>query len=156
MEPSPKDQKYLRWANEGAKIFATCAKRQYMAIIVDRHGYVAGVGYNGVPSGFTHCIDGGCPRLNANSEPGTDYDNCLSIHAETNAMLNASSRDSMQGATLYVNGPPCFSCAKLVVNSGVERLVYTTDPNYVYHGLTKVEDLFKNAGVAMVHVTLEQ
>jgi dCMP deaminase len=151
-----KDHKYLSWARTGASLFATCGKRQYMAIIVDRNGYVVGVGYNGVPPGFTHCIDGGCPRFKEGSAPGSSYDNCLSNHAEANAIMNAFTRDSMRGGTLYINGEPCFTCAKLICNTGISRLVYTSDPTYVYDGWQTAEDLLNNAGVQTIYIPMEE
>lgn len=61
-----------------ASTFSTCGKRQYGAILVDDSGHVVGIGYNGGPSGFEHCKDGGCPRLQLNSPNGSSYDNCFS------------------------------------------------------------------------------
>ena len=155
LRPSEKDIKYLSWVVQGAKIFSTCGKRQYMAMIVDQHGYVVGVGYNGTPVGFTHCIDGGCPRLNADSDPGSSYDNCLANHAEQNAIMNAFTRDSMRHGTIYVNGEPCFTCAKLLANTGIECLVYTSDPEYVYEGWPKVDEFLRDAGMMRRYIPME-
>lgn len=126
-----------------------------MAMILDENGYVVGVGYNGAPSGLTHCIDGGCPRLNQGSAPGSSYDNCVSVHAEINALVNTSSRDSRMGGTLYVNGEPCYSCAKAVANSGISEVVYTSDPDYVYQDFKKVEDLFEAMDIRLSRVPWE-
>ena len=153
---TPKDKKYLRWAQEGARIFSTCGKRQYMAIIVDDAGYVVGVGYNGVPPAFQHCIDGGCPRFKRDSIPGSNYDDCLSNHAEQNAMINTNGRDAMRGGTMYINGEPCFGCAKLICNTGLERLVYTSDPEYVYPAWANAEELLERAGISLVHIPSEE
>lgn len=149
MEEDDKDIKYLKWALEGAGIFSTCGKRQHMAIILDEMGFVAGVGYNGVPSGFTHCIDGGCPRLSANSEPGSSYEDCLAIHAEQNAIMNATSRVSRLYGTMYVTGEPCFTCAKLICNSGVYRVVIAKDSDYEYIDFKKVQKLFEEADIEL-------
>lgn len=119
---------FMAWCNVGAQIFSTCAKRQYMAILVDKRNHVVGTGYNGGPSGAMHCKDGGCPRLFEGSAPGSSYDNCVSTHAEANALLHA---DYTAGpVTLYVNGPPCFACAKLIVNSTIRRVIYRRDESY--------------------------
>jgi len=147
-----RDLKFLRWSLAGARIFSTCGKRQHMAIIVDARGFVVGVGYNGVPSGFTHCIDGGCPRLNNASPPGSSYEDCLSNHAEQNALLNSFTRDARTGGTIYVTGEPCFTCAKLITNSGITRVVITQDPSYVYSGFEKVEELFARANIELVSI----
>lgn len=154
-EPTIKDHKYLSWVKTGAKIFSTCAKRQYMAMVVDERGYVAGVGYNGTPSGFKHCIDGWCPRMQEQSTPGSNYDNCLSNHAEANAFINCSDRSAMVNATLYVNGEPCFTCAKLTANTGITRLVYTSDPDYEYPGWEEVKRFLMNASITVVYIPME-
>jgi dCMP deaminase len=122
--------KWLEWTADGAAIFSTCAKRQYMAIILDRHGHVLGTGYNGGPKGSTHCADGGCPRFQQGSPSGSSYDNCIAIHAEQNALLHSDYVQRAEGAVLIVNGPPCFTCAKLMVNGGIETLVALSDDNY--------------------------
>lgn len=125
-------QKELKWLSTcviNSQIFATCGKRQYYAIILDAMGHVAGTGYNGGPKGTVHCVDGGCPRLAEGSAAGSNYDNCIAIHAEQNAFLH-SDYSTIQGGTLFVNGPPCFTCAKLAANSGVKRIVCIRDDAY--------------------------
>lgn len=117
-----RDQLFLDWAEAGAKLFSTCSKGQYMAILVDANGYVVGTGYNGTPSGWKHCVDGGCPRASKDVVGGS-YADCLSVHAEINAFTHADAT-KCRGGTLYVNGLPCWDCAKVIVNSGVKRLVY--------------------------------
>jgi len=114
-----KAAKWLEWAIEGSSIFSTCAKRQYMAVILDRHGHVLGTG-----------SDGGCPRFQQGSAPGSSYDNCVAIHAEQNALLHSDYVQRAEGSVLIVNGPPCFTCAKLMVNGGVEVLVALADDSY--------------------------
>lgn len=128
----PTDRQWLMTCVRSAEIFQTCSRRAYFSIILDENGMVAGTGWNGVPSGQKHCIDGGCPRVSSPSEHGSSYDNCNSIHAEANALLHSdwTNRSNGDGSTLYVNGPPCFSCAKLIANSGVKRIVCLSDDNY--------------------------
>lgn len=125
-----KDVQWMQFCVQNAKIFATCAKRQYFSVIVDDYGHIVGTGYNGGPSGTVHCVDGGCPRLAEGSASGSSYDNCIAIHAEANALLHTDYSARRHGCTLYVNGPPCFTCAKLIVNSGVTRLVCLRDSSY--------------------------
>lgn len=99
-----------------------------MAVLVDDLNNIVGVGYNGGPSGTPHCEDGGCPRLQQGSPSGSNYDNCIAVHAEQNAFLHSDYH--AKATTLYVNGPPCYTCAKLIVNSTVSRLVYIRDESY--------------------------
>lgn len=142
-----KDLKWLRFCAEGAKIFSTCAKMQYMAIIVNANGVIDATGYNGAPAGFEHCIDGGCPRYVNQVPSGTAYDSgpglCYAIHAEINCLIH-SDASKRQGGTLYVNGVPCFGCAKTVANSGVSRLVYLGEA-FEREGASDVYNLFEKA-----------
>lgn len=73
-----KELKYLYQCEMSAKMYSTCGKRQYFAIVLDSNGHIVGTGYNGGPSGTKHCNEGGCPRLAQGSAPGSNYDNCLS------------------------------------------------------------------------------
>ena len=111
-----------------ASIFSTCGKKKYGSILLDDHGFVIGMGYNGAPRGHLHCQDGGCPRFIDQSPSGSNYDNCVAIHAEANALLHSD--HSMHASIIYVNGPPCFGCAKLIANSTVGTLVCKTDKSY--------------------------
>lgn len=147
--PSDKDIKFLRFALSGAQIFSTCAKRQYMAIIVAPNGRVAGVGYNGSPPGIGHCTDGACPRNAEGSESGSDYGNCIAIHAEENAIV-WSDRTMRDGGTLYVGGTPCWQCGKSIAGSGIKRVVYVNDPSYA--DWPRVEGLLEQAGVECLGV----
>jgi dCMP deaminase len=100
---------------------ATCVRRKHGAVIVADRRIVA-TGYNGGPSGYGHCIDGACPRARSDTPMGQDYDNCIAIHAEANALL-FSSPSERRNATLYCTGAPCFGCAKLIANSGIGEVV---------------------------------
>lgn len=124
-----KDHKYLALCEHGAQLFSTCAKRQYFAVVLDQTGRIVGTGYNGAPSGAVHCVDGGCPRLGDASPSGTTYDNCVSNHAEANALMY-SDFTARQGGTIVVNGTPCWGCAKLIAGSGLARLVCFYDHTY--------------------------
>ena len=137
---------------DAAKIFSTCGKRQYAAVITDERNRIVGMGYNGGPSGTKHCEDGGCPRLQEGSKPGSNYDNCIAIHAEQNAFLNSVG----DGKSIYVNGPPCYTCAKIIVNSTCSRVVHVIDPNYTYATDQLVTELFRSTGIKQYAITMEQ
>jgi dCMP deaminase len=146
--------KWMMWVHEGSTIFSTCAKRQYMAAILDDHGHILGTGYNGGPRGTTHCADGGCPRMERGSAPGSNYDDCIAIHAEQNALLHSDYAQRAKGAVLIVNGPPCFTCAKLAVNGGIETLVYLTDDSYAQW--PEVEAFLDRSGVKLMPFTYDE
>lgn len=142
-----KDIKYLQFAAMGARLFSTCSRRQYMAVVVDSEGTVIGTGYNGPPSGMKHCVDGGCPRgLDPNQKSGGSYDNCFANHAEQNALLR-SNRSQRIGGTIYVNGTCCFTCAKLIAGSGIAKLVMLLDDPREW---TESERFLTSAGIQIV------
>lgn len=135
-----------------ARIFSTCAKRQYFAVILAPNNRVAGIGYNGAPPGMGHCVDGHCPRLHEDSANGSAYDNCISQHAEAGALL-WSDNSLRQGGTLIVNGPPCMGCAKLIASSGIRRLVYYPDNSYI--NWDTVRNFLHSAGVLTLSISKE-
>lgn len=105
---------------------STCTRRQVGAVVV-KNNRVIGQGYNGVASGKTHCMDGGCPRGQMSvheAPPGSDYNQfpCFAIHAEHNAILQAG-LSFCAGATLYVTSEPCQQCTNLIEHAGIERIV---------------------------------
>jgi dCMP deaminase len=102
-----------------------CTLRQVGAVIVDPHQRVVSTGYNGPPQGFP-VKDGStcsswCPRAQT-GEQTLGYGNCVSIHAEMNAIAFADRR-SYEGGTLYVTSTICWDCAKVVANSGIARVL---------------------------------
>lgn len=110
-------------------MFSTCSRRQYMALIYGARGEQLSSGYNGAPPGIRHCTEGGCPRAQADVAPGSPYGDCIANHAEENAIKFADF-SRLSAASLYVNGPPCWQCAKLIAGSGIRRVVYLVDPSY--------------------------
>lgn len=114
------DRYFLNIARETARR-SNCLRRQYGAVIV-RKRRIRSTGYNGPPAGHPHCDEGACPRARSEAVSGWGHDNCIAIHAEANAILYCSPEER-DGATLYITGVPCFSCAKLVANSGIAEVV---------------------------------
>ncbi len=114
------DEYFLALAAQTASR-SNCSRRKVGAVIVqDRR--IRSTGYNGPPSGYGHCDAGACPRAAARPAMGRAYDDCVAIHAEANALLFADHGDR-EGATLYSTAAPCFTCAKLIANSGVTEVV---------------------------------
>ncbi len=118
----------------------TCIRRRYGAVIVNRDQIIS-TGYVGAPRGRKNCSDlGYCIRNQLNIPRGERYELCRSVHAEMNAIINAS-RDQMIGATLYLcgrevstgeyikNSSCCALCKRLIINSGIERVVIRDDEN---------------------------
>ena len=109
------DEKYLRMA----KIWATnsyCKRRQVGALLV-KDNMIISDGYNGTPSGFENV----CEDENGVTKPYV-------LHAEANAITKvARSGNSAAGATLYVTASPCMECSKLIIQSGISRVVYADE-----------------------------
>lgn len=101
------------------------ANRKIGALIVKNKRIIT-TGYNGAPSGFPSCVERGeCLRRKRNIPSGTQHEFCYAIHAEQNAIVQAAKLGvSIEGATLYCTHQPCVICAKLIVNSGIVRVVY--------------------------------
>ena len=152
-EIKPHERKWLTACQTLAPLFSTCAKRQYCAVIVAPNKRLVGFGYNGSPSGMDHCTDGACPRLHENAASGSNYDTCISQHAEAGALL-WSDVSMRQGATLIVNGPPCMGCAKLIASSGVTRVVCLSDNQY--EQWQSVSEFLSKTGVDVVVVSPDQ
>lgn len=131
-----------------ANTFSTCAKKKYAALLVDEYNHIVGSGYNGGPRSFVHCEEGGCPRLVEQSESGSNYDNCIAVHAEQNAFLHSDY--SSKPVKLYVNGPPCFTCAKLIANSTVKQVYYVSDKSYGNWNM--IETFLNKAGIETIEV----
>lgn len=108
---------------------STCPRRQVGCVLVDNKNHIVATGYNGVPTGFTHCID--TPCLGAGYPTGERLDLCEAIHAEVNAFLQLRSDDTL---TAYMTVTPCFTCGKMFANSHVKRIVALEE--YV-HGRTR-------------------
>ena len=103
---------------------SSCLRRAVGAVLVkDRR--VLATGYNGVPSGVTHCEVTGCLREKLNVPSGERHELCRGLHAEQNAILQAAFHGvSIREAVLYCTNLPCIICAKMLINAGVRRIVF--------------------------------
>lgn len=106
------DKRYLRMAHIWAEN-SYCIRRKVGALLV-KDGTIISDGFNGTPSGFENI----CEDENNVSKPYV-------LHAEANAITKiARSSQNSDGATLYVTASPCIDCAKLIIQSGIRRVVY--------------------------------
>ena len=129
------DQRYL----EMARIWAQnsyCQRRQVGALVV-KNGMIISDGYNGTPSGFENI----CEDDNNVTKPYV-------LHAEANAITKlARSSNNSEGATIYITASPCIECAKLIIQSGIRRVVYGEK-----YRLTDGVDLLERAGIEVVYL----
>ena len=152
MKRISKQEYYLSIAAQVAKR-STCLRRQYGAVIV-KHDEIVATGYNGAPRGEDNCCDVGTCYREAHGIPhGEQYEKCVAVHAECNAIISAS-RQEMLGATLYLAGrdartqeliatcTPCALCRRFIINAGIERVICRTSPDGFT--VTEVKDWVEN------------
>lgn len=133
------DQRYLRMARIWAEN-SYCQRRRVGALIV-KDKMIISDGYNGTPSGFENI----CEDENGLTKPYV-------LHAEANAITKiARSGNNSDGATLYVTDAPCIECSKLIIQSGIKRVIY--DKQY---RLTDGLELLKRAGIEVTRLSLEE
>ncbi len=103
---------------------STCLRRQVGAVMVKGKNILA-TGYNGTPTGIAHCDQTGCLRQKLNVPSGERHELCRGLHAEQNAIIQAAKHGvNIAGSTLYCTNSPCIICSKMLINAGVERIVY--------------------------------
>ncbi|ETW75816.1 hypothetical protein HETIRDRAFT_330049 [Heterobasidion irregulare TC 32-1] len=124
-----------------ASMRSNCMKRRVGAILVKNNRIVA-TGYNGTPRGLKNCNEGGCARCNGTS---TLKEDCLCLHAEENALLEAGRDRIGDGAVLYCNTCPCLTCTVKIVQTGVKEVVYS----FSYKVDEASAKIFKEAGVQL-------
>jgi dCMP deaminase len=108
-----------------------CRRAKVGAVLVDTRHRIVGSGYPGTAAGEPGCLDGACPRgllSYADQPPLSAYDNCISVHAEANAILH-SDRALYEGGIIYVTREPCHWCYKMIKAAGISLAVYA-DPQY--------------------------
>ena len=128
------DRRYLEMAEIWARN-SYCKRRQVGALLV-KDNMIISDGYNGTPSGFENvCEENGVTKPYV-------------LHAEANAISKiAKSGNSSAGATLYVTASPCMECAKLIIQSGIKRVVYKDE-----YRLTDGIDLLRRAGIEVERI----
>ena len=132
------DHRYLRMARIWAEN-SYCKRRQVGALIV-KDKMIISDGYNGTPSGFENVCE------------ENDVTKPYVLHAEANAITKiARSSNSSDGATLYVTASPCLECAKLIIQSGIKRVIYSE-----HYRLEDGINLLKRAGIEVTYIDPNQ
>ena len=126
---------------------STCIRRKVGALIVLNKRILA-TGYNGTVSGLTHCVDVGCLRDKMKIPSGERHELCRGLHAEQNALLFAAkSGEDMRGAVLFCTNQPCVVCAKMIIQSGIKKIIYRGN----YPDKLSL-DMFKEAGIELIQM----
>lgn len=132
------DRRYLRMAAVWAEN-SYCKRRQVGALLVKDHMIISD-GYNGTPSGFENV----CEDADGVTKPYV-------LHAEANAITKvAASSNNSRGSTIYVTASPCIECAKLIIQSHMRRVVYSTE-----YRLRDGIELLQRAGIQVDYLPLE-
>jgi dCMP deaminase len=128
---------YLRMASEWATL--SCCKRKKVGALIVKDGTIISDGFNGTPKGFPN----DCEDADGNTH-------WYVLHAEANAMLKvARSTQSTEGSTLYVTYSPCKDCSKMIVQSGIRRVVYREE----YRDLSGIK-ILKEAGIDVFQLSV--
>ena len=131
------DRAYLRMALTWADL-SHCTRKKVGAIIV-KNGAIISDGYNGTPAGFDNCCE--------NSNGDTHW---FVLHAEANAILKvAKSTNNCLGSTLYLTLSPCCECSKLILQAGIERVVFLNS-----YRDTRGIDFLREAGIDVLQLEI--
>ncbi len=154
------NQKQNKWDHRFMELARTVAKwsscirnnRQVGAVIV-KNKRILTTGYNGAPQGIKSCKERGfCLRDKLNIPSGTQAETCYAIHAEQNAVIQAAKLGvSVEGATIYITHQPCSVCTRILINSGIKRIVYEQE----YPDKFSLE-LLKESGIELCHLKPEE
>jgi dCMP deaminase len=128
---------------------ATC-DRGRSGCVIARENQILATGYVGAPAGLPHCDEVGHQMRKVLHEDGSVSQHCVrTVHAEQNAICQAAKRGvAIAGATLYCRMTPCRTCAMMIINCGIVRVVAERR----YHDGAESEEMFRLAGVILEYV----
>lgn len=133
------DRRYLRMARIWSEN-SYCQRRKVGALLV-KDKMIISDGYNGTPSGFPNICE---------DEKGITLPYVL--HAEANAITKvARSNNSSEGSTLYVTASPCIECAKLIIQAGIKKVIFSE-----LYRITDGIELMKQAGIETIHIPTDE
>lgn len=122
------DEYFIKIAEE-VSTRSTCIRRSVGAVIV-KDKRILTTGYNGPPTGITHCTKDTCLRTIHNVPSGERHELCRGLHAEQNAIIQAANHGvSIKDAVIYVTHQPCSICTKMLINSGIKKFIYKNPYN---------------------------
>ncbi|MBN2331878.1 MAG: cytidine/deoxycytidylate deaminase family protein [Deltaproteobacteria bacterium] len=124
---------------------STCLRRQVGAVIV-KNNRILSTGYNGTPSGITHCLERGCIRSERQIPSGERHELCRGLHAEQNAIIQAAYHGvSVNDADIFCTNQPCIICSKMIINAGIKKIFISDSyPDEL------AEEMLKEAAISLV------
>ncbi len=148
----PSWDEYLMSISELVGSRATCSRGRSGCVVVKEKRILV-TGYVGSPVGLPHCDEVGHEMNKVFNEDGTESEHCVrTAHAEQNAVAQAAKLGvPLDGATLYCHMTPCYSCAKLLINAGIKKIVALKD----YHAGNRSKEVFGQSGVKLLILNSE-
>ncbi len=123
-DPRPSWEEYFLAITALVAERSTCLRRKVGAVLV-RDRRIIATGYNGAPSGITHCLEAGCLREQMGIPSGERHELCRGLHAEQNAIIQAALHGfSIRNSTLFCTNLPCSICSRMLINAGIEKIYY--------------------------------
>lgn len=143
------DKRYMDIAKTVAAWSSCIREGRKVGAVIVKNNRILTTGYNGAPAGIKSCQERGyCLRDQLGIESGTRAELCYAIHAEQNAVVQAAKMGiSVEGATIYVTHQPCSVCTRILINSGIKRIVYEQE----YPDKFSLE-LLEESGIELVHL----
>lgn len=138
------DRRFMEMAFTVAEWSSCFQSNRHVGAVIVKDKHILTTGYNGASSGVKSCVERGeCLRKKLGIASGTRQEICYAVHAEQNAIIQAAKLGiNVDGAVMYVTHQPCTICAKMIINSGIKRVVYKNG----YPDEFSME-IFKEAGV---------
>ena len=120
------DKRFMNLAETVADWSSCFQDNRHVGAVAVKDKRILTTGYNGAPSGIESCAERGeCLRRVKNIASGTMQEVCYAVHAEQNAIIQAAKLGiSLEGATMYVTHQPCVICTRMIINSGIKRVIY--------------------------------
>ena len=147
MDNRPTWQKYFMEMAVLVSQRSTCLRRKVGAVLV-RDNQIISTGYNGAPKHIPHCEHTGCIREKQNVPSGERHELCRGVHAEQNAIIQASiNGSSTKQSELYCTNHPCSICAKILINAEIKTV-------YIFDGYPDklAQQLFHEADVELIQI----
>ena len=121
------DLRFMEIAKTVANWSSCFQQNRHVGAVITKDKRIMTTGYNGACSGVVSCAEKGeCLRRKLNIPSGTRHELCYAVHAEQNAIVQAAKLGiSLDGGTLYCTHQPCVICAKMIINAGIKRVVYS-------------------------------